>query len=150
MPNLHRKNKTGRFYVLANVQGRVVTYQTKWKLHERFCREGRKENEHIDQREVFQLVQGGELYTTGAFPVVPITHPELLFESDILPAETRDSQTPESSGNSDPGQEMLCLHPDQAPKQTWIMVVSIVLVLLAIMLLWMLSGASTTSFDHTH
>jgi len=150
MPKLHRKNNNGRFYVLANFQGRVVTYQTKWKLHERFCREGRKENEHIDQREVFQLVQGGELYTTGAAPVIPIPHPELLFESEISPAETRDSQTPEFPENSEPAEEIPCLHPDQAPKKKWIVVLFIVLVLLAIVLLWMLSGAPTKSLDHTH
>lgn len=138
MARLRRKLINGRFYVLASVQGRVVTYQLKPDLHQRFCREGRKDGDYIDQGEVIRLAQSGELYTKGLAPLVADPHPELLFPQENPPAESTVTQTNESP-------ERLHLDedsdsPKMEPDHRMIAIALVALVLLAVLVLWIISG----------
>lgn len=125
MPFLHRNKTNGKFYVVANIGGNLVTYQTKWSLHQRFCKEDRKEGDHIDQTEVIQLAQSGELYTKGIAPFAAVPHPELVFHPEDPLADSPVTQTSE---------------PEPEPERTMVAIALVVLVLLAVLVLWMISG----------
>jgi hypothetical protein len=147
MARLRRKLINGRFYVLANVQGRVVTYQLKPSLHHRFCSEGRKAGDRLDQTEVVRLAQSGELYTKGIAPPVSAPHPEFVF-SPLNPAiglpSAQTTEFPEKP-HSDARMTSLVqpispeVHPASTCKKVAIFIVA--LAILAVVI-WVVSGAS--------
>ncbi len=150
MARLRRKLINGRFYVLANVQGRVVTYQLKPSLHNRFCSEGRKAGDRIDQTEVVRLAQSGELYTKGIAPLVSAPHPEFVFSPLNAAIGLPSAQTTESPEKADSGEGMDShvepispgMHPASTCKKVAIFIVA--LAILAVVI-WVVSGA-TKSF----
>ena len=140
MPRLHRKLINGRFYVLASVQGRVVTYQLKPDLHQRFCREGRKDGDYIDQAEVIRLAQTGELYTKGLAPLVAAPHPELVFPQEDPPADSTVNQTNESPERPHLDEDSDSPEQELEPDHRMLAIALVALVLLAVLVLWMISG----------
>jgi hypothetical protein len=147
MARLRRKLINGRFYMLANVQGRVVTYQLKPSLHHRFCSEGRKAGDYIDQTEVIRLAQSGELYTKGIAPFVSAPHPEFLFSPVNPSVGPPSAQTTESleKPHSDEGMTSLEeptspeVHPTSNRKKLAVFLLA--LTVLAVVI-WVLSGTS--------
>ena len=140
MPFLHRTKTNGKFYVVANIGGNLVTYQTKWSLHQRFCKEDCKEGDHIDQTEAIRLAQSGELYTKGIAPFAAVPHPELVFHPEDPPADSPLTQTTESSERPPLDEESNSPEPKPEPERTIVATALVALVLLAVLVLWMLGG----------
>jgi len=141
MARLRRKLINGRFYMLANVQGHVVTYQLKPSLHHRFCCEGRKAGDYIDQTEVIRLAQSGELYTKGIAPFVSAPHPEFLLSPVNPTAGLPSAQTTESLEKPDLGEGIASpeVHSASTGKKVAIFIAALVVFAVVI---WVLSGTS--------